>query len=879
MAPREVSFTVAAKNAATSVIKGIEKDVGAMVKKFLSIGGAITAALAGFSLGKLFKDSIQQAAEAERGLLRLQKAVENTGGNFRQLKPDIDAVISGLERTTTFKDDDLVEGLEALTLTSGDAKGAINALGLAADIARAKKMSLADAATLVGKVMAGETGMLKRYGIVVDENADAMEALQKRFRGFAETDGKTFLGTIERVRNAWEKFQQALGRAILSGDTVEGFLGGIIEKLAEAEKWLVRNEAAVANVVSALTALASFLTGTFESAVKVAMASFGGWTLLLEGAGMGFHNLALSAKEAFGNILITLGVFVEKAAGVLKWFGINIDATAERLMARGSGMVLEAQAGRAENEAIFNRRALELGFGSGAGASSRPGAGGAGRLPRQGGGGPTQTELDAADAGNAKLQALIEKIKEERAKVRAEAAQLTATTVGKLVLEVEAQFNPIIKGLRDAGDEATAIRLEGLRDDAIASARTLSNVATELEQIELTSKDAAEEYNRIQGLIDQVQVTLSQTTHSEEERARLNAEIVKLQGKQADLLPKITNASNGVAVATERTLAAVQATGRAIMDAVNGALQLAEAFGLVTAETSNTLRGIGQIARGATTLAASISTGNPVGIVASVLDIAGGIASLFNGRNEARERLHRDLAAWNESLEGFADRFRANQTALARDLEEIADFHDEKLSELRARRGDINPALYQSLLRDLNETTAAAIEAARGRAAQEEARSLAGLQERLAGAQGNEDLARQIRRNRELLEATDAERGILRQIFAAEDAGRAVDTGPGAAASRGLASLSYAHGDNLVTYARMSTEYLRDIRNSVVGGIGGPTSQTIGSQTITIGALSVDARGSMDPAQTTDAVARGVDAALQNLRRNYRAAAGAPRRS
>ena len=879
MAPREVSFTVAAKNAATSVIKGIEKDVGAMVKKFLSIGGAITAAFAGFSLGKLFKDSIAQAAEAERGLLRLQKAVENTGGNFRQLKPDIDAVIAGLERTTTFKDDELVEGLEALTLTSGDAKGAINALGLAADIARAKKLSLADAATLVGKVMAGETGMLKRYGIVLDENADAMEELQKRFRGFAETDGKTFLGTVERVRNAWEKFQQALGRAILSGDTVEGFLGGIIEKLAEAEKWLVRNEAAVANVVSALTALATFLTGTFESAVKVAMAAFGGWTLLLEGAGMGFHNLALSAKEAFGNILITLGVFVEKAAGVLKWFGINIDATAERLMARGSGMVLEAQAGRAENEAIFNRRALELGFGSGAGTPGRPRAGGAGPLPRQGGGGPTQAELNAADAGNEKLRALIEKIQEERAKIRAEAAQLTATTVGKLVLEIEAQFNPIIKGLRDAGDEATAIRLEGLRDDAIASARTLANVATELEQIELTSKDAAEEYNRIQGLIDQVQVTLSQTTHSEEERARLNAEIVKLQGKQTELLPQITSASNGLTVATERTLEAVRETGRAIMDAVNGALQLAEAFGLVTAETSNTLRGIGQIARGATTLAASISSGNPVGVVTSVIDIAGGIASLFGGgRNEARERLHRDLAAWNESLEGFADRFRANQTGLARDLEEIADFHDQKLHELNARRGDINPALYQSLLRDLNETTAAAIEAARGRAAREEARSIAGLQERLAGAQGNEDLARQIRRNRELLDATDAERGILRQIFAAEDAGRAADTGPGAAASRGLASVSFAHGDNLVSYARLSTEYLRDIRNSVVGGIG-PTSQTIGSQTINIGALTVDARGSVDPVATADAAARGVDAALESLRRNYRAAAGAPRRS
>jgi hypothetical protein len=127
-----------------------------------------------------------------------------------------------MQQTTRYSDDDAASAFANLVNISGDYTGSLKNLSLAADVAAAKQMDIQDAATLVGKVMAGETGMLKRYGIVVAENADAMQALRDKFTGFAEKDAGTLEGRIHSIANAWDNVKEAVGRALV-GDAGKGW--------------------------------------------------------------------------------------------------------------------------------------------------------------------------------------------------------------------------------------------------------------------------------------------------------------------------------------------------------------------------------------------------------------------------------------------------------------------------------------------------------------------------------------------------------------------------------------------------------------------------------------------------------------------------------
>ena len=199
MADREISYWIKARDGATAVMRQIENAAGGLSAKLFSIKGmmaSVTAAVAGFSVGALFKAAVQQAAEFETNLSRLRLTIGNLGGDFGKLRPSIDAAIGSLAKSTTFKDDDLLAGLETLMRVSGDVKGSLQNIGLAADVSRAKQIDLGTAAELVGKVMVGETAMLKKFGIIVKEGDDALALMQQVSAGTVTADeAETILKT------------------------------------------------------------------------------------------------------------------------------------------------------------------------------------------------------------------------------------------------------------------------------------------------------------------------------------------------------------------------------------------------------------------------------------------------------------------------------------------------------------------------------------------------------------------------------------------------------------------------------------------------------------------------------------------------------------
>jgi hypothetical protein len=215
----------------------LTKPLGAFKGLLASVGiGFTAAAVTGF-----FAKAISEATDAQSALERYKQSLENAGSGYDEFSEKQERATKDLQKFTRFSDDEGTAALAEMTTISKNAAGSIENLGLAADIAAAKQISLESAATLVGRVMAGNTSMLARYGIVVGENQDAMEELRKTFGGFAARDGATFQGRLEQIRNASLDVLEAIGNVIIGGDELTGTALGLTEQLGKLSDYIDDN--------------------------------------------------------------------------------------------------------------------------------------------------------------------------------------------------------------------------------------------------------------------------------------------------------------------------------------------------------------------------------------------------------------------------------------------------------------------------------------------------------------------------------------------------------------------------------------------------------------------------------------------------------------
>ena len=110
---------------------------------------------------------------------------------------------------------------------------------LVVDLSRKFGIDMNSAAIQVGKALDGNVGALKRNGISIDENlfktdryAAVTKALREQVGGFAEEEGKTFAGSLERLKNQMGDVAEGVGVGAVDAfttlfSTVEGGLNFI----------------------------------------------------------------------------------------------------------------------------------------------------------------------------------------------------------------------------------------------------------------------------------------------------------------------------------------------------------------------------------------------------------------------------------------------------------------------------------------------------------------------------------------------------------------------------------------------------------------------------------------------------------------------------
>lgn len=203
-----------------------------MISAQAVIGGVSTAF---HTLTAFVSSSVDSYSKAEAAQKKLTAALTAQGMATPTVVQQYDELASTFQRTTAYSDD-LINEMEGLLVQVGNVmpsqmKGALTA---ATDLASGLGIDLRTATMLVGKAFEGETGTLKKYGIVIDEATlkakgmpAVLDAIQSKFGGQASAEVETYAGKIKQLENNWDNFKEAVGKAIVLDPTVIALLNFI----------------------------------------------------------------------------------------------------------------------------------------------------------------------------------------------------------------------------------------------------------------------------------------------------------------------------------------------------------------------------------------------------------------------------------------------------------------------------------------------------------------------------------------------------------------------------------------------------------------------------------------------------------------------------
>lgn len=224
-----------------SGLEGIGEKAHGAGPKLLAAGSGLTGIGAALS----FVGSHDKEAAAS-----LKAAVEATGGSVHDYAEEIEGSVKHMENFG-HSAAETKGALATLTEATQDPKKALEQMGVVADLAAAKHVSLDDAATMVAKGLNGNAKLFRQYGIELKKNKDgtvdvdgAMAQLAQRLSGQASSSVDSFRGRIDVLKTKMGDWIADVGGTV---GPILTALGPILMATGAATQFLAaRQEAAAA---------------------------------------------------------------------------------------------------------------------------------------------------------------------------------------------------------------------------------------------------------------------------------------------------------------------------------------------------------------------------------------------------------------------------------------------------------------------------------------------------------------------------------------------------------------------------------------------------------------------------------------------------------
>lgn len=310
--------------------RGVEtrsQKLGASFKRF-GKAGAIGAGIAGTALlTKQLKASVSAAFEAEKAQVRLEGAFKSAGASRLQLAAAT-AKIAEVSRQAAIDDEELSDSLAKLTRTTGSAQKGLKGMALAANIARARGISLGAATKIVEKAFIGQLRGLKAVGVEIDKNTTSTEAIdraQRKFAGSAEAYGKTASAAQERLGVAFENLQEKIGAKLIPILTKLAL--ALIDVIDFTEKNWPKFSKAIQNAARVIRPIVERMLEQFRAIAKVVQGVVNIVDGIVHGqwgqVWRGMKQVVIDGVGGMIKAILTLPARILKALGREAWQGLK----------------------------------------------------------------------------------------------------------------------------------------------------------------------------------------------------------------------------------------------------------------------------------------------------------------------------------------------------------------------------------------------------------------------------------------------------------------------------------------------------------------------------------------------------------------------------
>lgn len=333
-----------------------------MHAKLSSWAQKTTLAMAGLGIG-VAAVSVKLADDFEIANARLETSLKNSGISFESVSPQIDKTNSAMEKFG-YSNTETENAMSRLVIATKDVSKSQRDLGIAADIAAARHISLEQATDLLVKTEGGRyVGLTRTLGVSKDviasfhSQADAVDYLATHFTGQAAAGAETFQGKVKALQAQLEDIGIKIGQAVIP----------VIEDLASALSsvitWFKQNE----DAAKALgIAIGTVLAGAVAIFTYDKVAAFvGGLQRMATGLGLmsakvvetapqfeqmslGFGESGTAASGAGAAILpvvAVLGLAAGAAYGLYTAFnqaGISVDVNSQKLATMSNGALAQS---------------------------------------------------------------------------------------------------------------------------------------------------------------------------------------------------------------------------------------------------------------------------------------------------------------------------------------------------------------------------------------------------------------------------------------------------------------------------------------------------------------------------------------------------------
>jgi len=307
----------------TSFASGVQKKLASISFKKAIIAVTAFGVAASAALFKVTK----AAAEQERIFRTLRTQIELHGIAWADVKGKIDDYAASLQKTTKYGDTDTAQVLQKILVFTGDLDQAFIGAKLSMDLAASGLFDVTTAARMVGMALSGNIEMLGRYiaefktsnnetlkaMTLTEKAAFAIETLQKKFGGAAETELATFLGKLQQMKNFLGDIVEYIGDKFLP--TFTSVVGSVTNWIQVNDELIKQKiDVTVAKIVEKATAATEAFTKWYEANQKHIQSTFVDWITKVKDALVAIAGIAQTHGDIIGKIFVvgTLTIVIAK---------------------------------------------------------------------------------------------------------------------------------------------------------------------------------------------------------------------------------------------------------------------------------------------------------------------------------------------------------------------------------------------------------------------------------------------------------------------------------------------------------------------------------------------------------------------------------------